>query len=154
MRETAGGVWRVRQTDGGERRLSPGIKNDAVIKDCEFSGLKTHWESLAWPVEGLKLRELGEASGSFAVGLNGPCKNASAHVWTLLHACTAHSKLTQVLNTIPTIFVIIGKNPYRRRPQYCTRGKRSPPESWTDAIIIVEANESIFLDANGTALLL
>jgi hypothetical protein len=60
----------------------------------------------------------------FAVGLNGPCKNASGHVWTLPHAYTGHSKLTQLLNTIPTIFMIIGKNPYRRGPQYCTRGKR------------------------------
>src|SRR5258708_16340695 len=93
-------------------------------------GCENAVDRLAGRVEGLKLRESGEPSGSFAVRLNGPCKNASGHVWTLLHACTDHSKLTRFLNTIPTIFVIIGKNPYRRRPQYCTRGKRSPPESW------------------------
>jgi hypothetical protein len=72
-----------------------------------FPGLETHWERLGWPVEDLDLNE------EFAVGLNGPCKNASGHVWTLLHAYTGHSKLTQLLNTIPTIFMIIGKNPYR-----------------------------------------
>ena len=37
------GFGKLRQTNGGERQLSPGIKNDVVIKDFEFPGLKTRW---------------------------------------------------------------------------------------------------------------
>ena len=90
----------------------------------------------------------------FAVGLNGPCKNASGHVWTLLHAYTGHSKLTQLLNTIPTIFMIIGKNPYRSDLNTVPAASAASPESQADAIPAVEANESVFLDADGTGLLL
>ena len=82
----------------------------------------------------------------FAVGLNGPCKNASGHVWTLLHAYTGHSKFTQLLSTIPTIFVIIGQNLYEGDLNTVPAASAASPENKADAIPAVEANESIFLD--------
>jgi hypothetical protein len=50
--------------------------------------------------------------------------------------------------------MIIGKNLYRRDLNTVPAASAASPESKADAIPAVEANESIFLDANGTGLLL
>lgn len=50
--------------------------------------------------------------------------------------------------------MIIGKNPYRSDLNTVPAASAASPESKADAIPAVEANESIFLDANGTGLLL
>jgi hypothetical protein len=51
------------------------------------------------------------------------------------------------------MFMIIGKNPYRGDLNTVPAASAAPPESKANAIATVEANESIFLDANGTGLL-
>jgi hypothetical protein len=52
------GFGKLRQTNGGQGQLSVWIKKDEVIKDCEFAGLKTHWERLTRRVEVLKIGNL------------------------------------------------------------------------------------------------
>jgi hypothetical protein len=147
------GFGKLSETNGAKDSHLFGFNKDVVIKDREFAGLKTHRERLTWRVEGLKDRESGEASDSFAVRLNGPCKNASGHVWPLLHACAGHSKFTHFLNTIPPMFIESGKTRIEAASILYPR-QALTARKLADAIVIVEVNESIVLDADGTDLLL
>ena len=45
-------------------------------------------------LEELQIGNLKRPAVTLRVQLNGPCKNASSHVWPLLHAYTGHSKFT------------------------------------------------------------
>jgi hypothetical protein len=82
------------------------------------------------------------------VQLNGPCKNASSHVWPLLHASSGHSKFTRYSNTIRQT---LGKSGENRIGAIVNTVFAISSHTWkTDNM---ETNPS-FLDANGIGLLL
>jgi hypothetical protein len=60
-------------------------------------------------LEELQIGNLKRPAVTLRVQLNGPCKNASSHVWPLLHAYAGHSKFTQIFNTIRQKLVTSGK---------------------------------------------
>jgi hypothetical protein len=106
-----------------------------------FPGLETHWERLAWPVEGPRLESGVCGWTEWSVQeRERPRLDAPPR----LHG--PFEIKTQRLNTIPTIFLIIGKNPYRRDLNTVPAASADRPKAGRTSIAMVEANESIFLD--------
>ena len=58
-------------------------------------------------LEELQIGNLKRPAVTLRVQLNGPRKNASSHVWPLLHAYAGHSKFTQYS-------ILSGRNLYHR----------------------------------------